>query len=382
MASPDLALAPLRRARDATYAVFFLNGFVFANWAPRIAETQSALGLSEGQLGLALLMSAIGSLIAMPLVGGLVGRFGAARVITLGACLHGLTLPTLALAGSLTQLGAALMLFGAAMGATDVAMNGHAVSVERAYRRVLLNGFHGFFSLGTVLGAVSAAGFIALGAGRPLHFSVIALLGLATALSLYPRYLDDRDRSTVSAPRAALDPFLLLMGALALIALMTEGAMQDWSSVYITRVLGGSPLMAALAFAAFTACMTVGRFMGDRVVERIGRARGFTLGCTLSAASLATMLLLPGQGSALIGFALTGLGLSITFPALIGLAAARVERPGPAIATLATFGYGGFLIGPPLLGGLAEQFGLSVALGLLVPLLLSAALLGATRLMR
>jgi MFS family permease len=265
------------RARIAVVAIFFINGFSFASWVPRLPEVKLALGLSEVALGGALFAVAFGALLAMPLAGGLATRLGSRTVTTAGLMLFLLAPIAWALAPSLALLALGFLAIGAAAGATDVAMNAQGVAVERAYGRSILSSLHGMFSLGGMSGALVAA--VVIGGGVPLavHMAAVAgvalPVGLLASLALLPASHDARG----GGPSFALPSRgLLVLGAIAFCALLTEGAIGDWSAVYMTMSLGSPGEVAALAFAAFQLTMAAGRFAGDRRLRpgRRGACRG------------------------------------------------------------------------------------------------------------
>jgi predicted MFS family arabinose efflux permease len=357
----------LWRARAGVGAVFFLNGFGYGSWVPRLAEIKASLAISEGQLGLALFMAAVGALIAMPLTGALAQHHGSRAATGVTVALYGLALPGLALAPGLIGLGLALLAVGAASGALDVSMNAQGVAVEKRYRRPIMSSLHGMFSLGGMSGA-AATGLIADSLSLFSHFflvgALVVVLGLAACAPMLAASTEDRSAGPGFA-RPSLG--LLLPGAVALASLLSEGAMADWSAVYLSASLGAGTAPAAAAFAAFSMAMAIGRFSGDRLVARLGGDLVVRAGGALAAAGLGLTLLIGHPVVAVIGFALVGAGLSCTFPVVLSTAARSPEMPpSAAIAAVCTLGYLGFLIGPPAIGGLAELIGLPAALGLVV----------------
>jgi MFS family permease len=370
--------ARLFRARAGVSAVFFLNGFGYGSWVPRIAEIQAGLGLSEGQLGIALFMAAVGALIAMPLAGAAAHRYGSRAATATTVVCYGVTLPGLALAPGGLALGGVLLLFGAAVGALDVAMNAQGVAVERHLRRPIMAALHGMFSLGGMAGAGATALIAAAGIAPLPHFAAIcalvALLGLAGCRPMLRAAVEGGAPGPGFArPSAAL----LLPGLVALAGLLSEGAIADWSAVYLSTSLGAGTSVAAAAFAAFSLMMAAGRFSGDRLVAKLGGDRVVRAGGALAAAGLALTLLIGHSAVAILGFAMVGAGLSCVFPVVLS-AAARTPGlpPSAAIAAVCTVGYVGFLVGPPAIGGLAELIGLPAALGLVVALCALIAVLG------
>ncbi len=358
---------PLRRARLAIGVVFLVNGAVFGSWAPHIPLVQERLGLGPALLGTALLAAAVGALVAMLAAGAMIARFGSAPVTRVSGLLFCAALPFVALAPSLPALVAALGLLGAANGVMDVAMNAHGVAVETRLQQPIMSSLHGMFSLGGLLGA--GAGALLLGWLPPAaHVLAATVVLLATAMiamrHLLPGRVDVGDAGPhfVLPTRAALG-----FGALAFLVLMTEGAILDWSAAWMRGDLHASPSIAATAFAAFSAAMAAGRFGGDRLRRRWGATVLVRGSACVAAAGVALALLVATPVGAMLGFALAGLGLSNTVPVLFG-AAGRLpgQQPGAAIAATASVGYVGFLVGPPLIGLVAEATSLGRALILLV----------------
>lgn len=374
----DLPVA-VRRARAATAAVFFLNGFGFANWVPRLAEVKARVGLDEAGFGLTLLMLAIGALVAMPAVGAAVGRYGSRRPTAASLLLFMLAPVAWSLAPGPVLLGLGFLAIGAMAGALDVAMNAQAVDVERAAGRPVMSALHGMFSLGGLTGALASGVIIGLGLPLPLHMALVALVTLPPGLLACAFMLADEAPAPAGGPAFALPGRgLIPIGVIAFAALLIEGAIADWSAIYLRESLDADARLAAWAFAAFQLTMAGGRFMGDRLIQRFGRVRLARMGGLLAALGVAGLLLLGQPWAAIAGFALVGLGIAATFPMTISAAAEGESRPGHAVAAIATLGYTGFLIGPPTIGGLASLISLPLALFLLPALAVLIAILAPT----
>jgi predicted MFS family arabinose efflux permease len=371
-------VARLFRARAGVAAVFFLNGFGWGNWVPRIAEIQTKLGASDGQLGLALFMAAVGALIAMPLGGAAAHRHGSRTATAVTVACYGLSLPLLALAPDLIGLGLALLAVGAASGALDVSMNAQGVAVEKRYWRPIMSSLHGMFSLGAMAGAGTTGLIAALGLPLLPHFAAVCgVLLLVSMVACRPMLSAAAERGAAGPGFARPSLGILLPGVVALAALLSEGAMADWSAVYLSGSLGAGTSTAAAAFGAFSMTMAAGRFTGDHLVARLGGDLVVRAGGALAAVGLGLSLMIGEAIIAVIGFALVGAGLSCVFPVVLSSAARTPElAPSAAIAAVCTVGYFGFLLGPPAIGGLAEMIGLPGALGLVVLLCALIAALG------
>lgn len=373
MPTPTAPVLPpaAERARLAVSAVFLINGALFATWAVNIPGVRTALHLSEAQVGAALLAVGIGSLLSMPLTGGWIARAGSHRVTALLAPLTMLALVPPFLAPSLWPLSAALGVLGVLNGALDVAMNAQGVTVEKALGRPVMSRLHACFSLGGVVGAV--LGTLLVGRVPMLaHVGGAALLSVLTALvagrhllpddPAMPEQAADGTQESVPAPRSGLSPAALLLGGLCFLGMFSEGAHYDWATLYFRDVLGLPGGQAGLGYAAFVGTMTLGRWFGDRARTRFGDEAMVRAGALLSALGLGLALLARDPLPATLGFALSGLGLSNVVPVMYGAAGHALH--GRGIAQVATIGYGGFLLGPPLIGFLAQRFGLPASLGL------------------
>ena len=284
--------------------------------------------MSDSTLGVILLAMAEGSVLSLPVAGGLVGRFGSRPMTALAGLALCLALPLPVVSGSGLTLALSLALLGAANGTLDVSMNAQALSLERRYQRPIMSSLHACFSLGGAAGAALAGILMWLGVGDTARVSFAAAGGFG-----WPA------------------PALLFMGALAFVGLLAEGAMADWSAVYLHDSLKASPALAAAGFAAFSLAMTAGRLAGDRVVGRLGAVQALRASGGLAAAGLAAGLLVSGPTAAIAGFGLLGAGIANVIPVLFSSAGnAAGSGAASALAAVATPGYLGFLAGPPLTG--------------------------------
>lgn len=349
--------------------LFFTNGFLLANWLARIPAVTRQLELSNAQVGSALLGMAIGALLAFPATGRLIAKFGSARVTVAFGLVYALALPLLAFAPSLLFLFLALLLFGAGNGGMDVAMNAQGVEVERSLRKPILNSLHGFFSLGGLAGAGLGGAVAFFGVSVFVHFLAVAAVSLLVMLLLRTQLIIDAPQAAVSPGRVFALPARALwgLGLVGFCAAVGEGAIGDWSALYLSESLGTDAGTAALGYAAFSLLMLVGRFQGDRLVQAFGSAALVRAGATVAASGLAIGLAVGTPVAAVLGFAAVGLGLSVVVPLVYGAAGSHPTIPrGTAVAAVATIGYSGFLLGPPLLGWLAEASSLRLALGVVV----------------
>lgn len=357
-------------SRLATRLSFFVAGFGASCWAPLVPYARTRLRIDDGQLGLLLLCIGIGSLIVMPVTGGLTSRMGSRTVVLGGGLGLAVAMPVMALGSSVGLMAAALLLFGASLGAMDVAMNIHAVEVERGSTRPLMSGFHALFSIGGFAGAGTITLLLALGASLGAATAVaVAVVGLALA-GARTRFLELRDAGStpfIVRPRG----LVLLIGALAFVAFLVEGAILDWSALLLTRHHRFDAAYGGVGYALFSVAMTAGRLTGDRVVARLGGRRVLVLGGMLTAAGLCVVLPAVPSGAALAGFLLVGLGASNIVPVLFSAAGRQTTMPaGLAIAAMTAIGYAGILVGPAAIGFIADAASLPIAFIVLAVLML------------
>lgn len=366
---------PLKAARTAILTTFFVSGLLVASWFPHIPGVQERLGISEGVLGFALLGLAGGAVIAMPLSGAWISRFGSRWVTTVASFALCLVLPLPVLASTVPMLVLALLILGASMGAMDVAMNAQAVAIEEQYDRPIMSAFHGFFSLGGLLGAAIGSITLTWQIAPHWHMLTMGVLMVIVVAAVMRNFLDDAADASEQASHFALPSRPVLgLGILAFMVLIVEGAVADWSAVYLRNALATTQGVAALGYAAFSLTMAIGRLTGDRFVANIGTVTLVRGSALLAAIGLGAALLIGHPVAAIIGFGCVGLGLSNLIPVLFS-AAGHVDGvpAGTGIASVATMGYLGFMVGPPLIGLVAEATSLPVALGLVVGAILTVA---------
>ena len=358
-----------RAARLAVLTLFFVNGTVLSSWVPHIPLIKERLGLSEGVLGLALLGTAVGAITAMPLAGVFIARLGSQRVMRVATVAFCLSLPLPVLVPTLPFLVIALVIFGAGNGAMDVAMNAQAVGVEKAHGGAIMSSFHAFFSVGGLAGSSLGGLLLWAGVSPAIHVLLVTFVfGLVGLVALRWLWVDRAEDAEAGGPTFVRPTGpLLALGVLAFFVLVGEGAVADWSAVYLRDTLGTGAGLAALGYAAFSLMMALGRFTGDRMVARFGPVPLMRSSAALAAAGLGAGLLIGRPVVAILGFGCVGLGMSNLIPILFS-AAGRTPgvNAGTAIAAVSSAGYFGFLAGPPLIGLLAELTSLPAALGLVV----------------
>ena len=387
----------LRRAALATALVFAVNGLLLAAWVARLPATRDRLGASAAELGLVLLAPGFGSLLSMPFSGRWCRRFGSRLVVAATTVAASVALVALAVVPSLVALGAALFVWGSFYGSWDVAMNVHGSAVEQRAGREWMPRYHACWSVGGIVGAGFGALAAQLGGPLVLHFAAVAVACTVLVMVALRSFIEDRvaedqagrDRVPEGAPQPTgpvpgpqphpqprrrrgrvLTGRLLLVGVVTICATTLEGAAADWLALFLTDERGATASLAASGYAVFAVAMAGGRFSGTVVAERLGRDGAVRVGGLVSFVGVLLTVLGPGLASAYVGAALWALGVCLVFPAAVSAGGEAPERPADAIAAVTTIGYGGFLLGPPLIGLLAERVGLGRAL--LVLLLLAA----------
>ncbi|MFF2702593.1 MFS transporter [Streptomyces cyaneofuscatus] len=363
---------------------FALDGFLFAGWVVRIPAIKQQTGASASTLGLALLGVSAGAVITMMLTGRLCRRYGSHAVTVACGVLLPLSIALPAQTHSALSLGLVLLVFGAAYGGMNVAMNSAAVDLVAELRRPVMPSFHAAFSLGGMVGA-GLGGLVAGGLSASTHLFLLAGIGLLVTAFAGPALLRHRPARTTPEPRTPqaqpqqkLTPrarrIVVLFGVIALCTAYGEGALADWGALHLEQDLDAHPGLAAAGYALFALTMTIGRLTGTLLLERLGQTRTLVLGGAVAAAGMLLGALAPTAWLALAGFAVTGLGLANIFPVAVGRAG---ELAGPSgVAAASTLGYGGMLLGPPAIGFLADWFSLPIALTTVALLAAAAAALG------
>lgn len=379
-----------RRARRAVATLFAINGATYNSLVPRFPELRDGLELSNAELGVAIAAFPAAALVVGMAAGPLIARAGSGRVAVAAGALGAVLLPLLAVVPSFALLAVALFALGATDAWTDAAMNAHGLRVQRRYGRSIINALHATWSLAAVGAGFLAAG--AAGAGVPLwlHLGVVAAILLAAALATARHLLDGPDPSEADGTAAAGDAAGGLVGVLRSwrtlgpllgisLLMVCAGGIEDssasWGAVYLTDDLGTGAFVAGLPFVAFQAAMTLGRLLGDRVVDRAGPVRVARAGALLAALGLGVALLVAHPAAAIVGWAVTGLGMATIFP--LGFAAAGAVpgvRPGDGVTVVGWLARLGFLAFPPTIGAVADGRGVASGLALVPVAALGAAL--------
>ena len=358
-------------ARAGIAALFVAAGLGYGGWAASIAGVKAALGLSNGVLGAALLFVAAGAMVAMPVTGWL-GARGSRWLLTATGVALVVVLPLPGFVTGGAALAGVLLLVGAAAGSLDVGMNARASRFEQDAGRAVMSSFHAAFSLGGLLGTVLVAGCEAAGVGVRGGLLLTAA-AVAACVVAHVRCDPDPAMGGGREKRTRIRPsrVLLGIGLLCLLAFLTEGAVADWSGVFMRDVAGFGTPAGASAYAAFSAAMIVARLLGDGWVRRFGPRAVLQAGAGMAAAGVVLAMAVPAAGP--VGFGLVGLGGANIAPILFSAAGRAGPAASTGIAAVATLGYAGMLVGPPIIGGVAELLGLRIALGALVAAMLVVA---------
>ena len=365
-----------RAEQHSTRLLFLLAGFSAAAWASLVPVAKAATGVNEGQLGLVLLCLGIGSLLAMPVSGVVSTRHGCRKVLMVCGVALCACLPLLASVQNVFTLAASLFFFGAMIGTFDCVMNIQAVIVERDSKRPLMSGFHGFYSLGGLLGAATTSTIMDLGVSPFATVSAIALAGVLL-LMLIRRHVLPYGNPAEGPPFALPRGEVLFLGMLCMTVFLVEGSMMDWSAVMLTENHGMPVAQAGYGFAAFSLTMTFGRLTGDRIVARVGRRSVVTVGGLLAMGGILLATLVPLWQAALLGYAMVGLGCSNIVPVLFTAVGRQTSMPqSVAVPAMSTLGYAGVLAGPAAIGFIAHHSSLPMAFLLVAALMLFVAISG------
>lgn len=351
-----------RQARVAVAVTFAAHGFASGSWAGRIPWVKEARHLSAAGLGVALMGAAIGGLLAAPLAAWLTSRFGSRATTRAAGPAMAVSLPLVPSASGVPVIFAALLLFGATGGVLDVAMNANGVVVQDRYGRSIMSGLHGMWSLGGLAGSATAGLAASAGLAAPAHLLVVGIV-LFVAGAVSGRWLTPAPRAMTGKVFARPDRVMLLLGAVVFCGLFAEAAAADWSAVYLRTAADAPQDVAAWGYAAFSLAMAGARLAGDRVVERVGAARLVRAAALTGGVGLTLGLLVPVTPVVLFAFAVLGLGMATVVP-LTFSAAGTVpgHDPGTSVAAVATVGYAGWMIAPPVIGFVAQGTSLTVAL--------------------
>ncbi|MFC3417471.1 MFS transporter [Algoriphagus hitonicola] len=374
-------MKPLTKRRIALGSLFFFIGLCFASWAARIPDIQSKFDLSEGQLGTLLLFLPIGSMIGLPIAGWSVHHYGSRKVILVGSFAYAMSLPLIGLSPSTWILIPVLILFGLLGNIMNIALNTQALDLEDQMGKSILASFHGLWSMAGFTGAGIGAGMIFLELSPFIHFMIV--MGISTLIVLFAQRFVIQEKSNDEAGGLVLkrpDDLLLRIGLIAFLGMMAEGCMFDWSGVYFKKVVMTDPSLVALGYVAFMGAMASGRFVSDRFIHRFGKVTILRASGILLFSGLTISVLFPTILTATLGFLMVGFGVASVIPVAYSIAGrSKLYSPGVALALVSTISFFGFLLGPPLIGFIADLFNLKISFALIALNGLGIALLATIR---
>lgn len=348
--------------RRAVAAMFFMAGLVFSSWASRIATIQQKLSLSEAALGAVLFALPVGLMISLPLAGWAVNKVGSRKVLAVALIMYGVSLVGLGLVSNIYLLAANLVLFGMASNSVNISVNTQAVATEVLYKKPIMASFHGLWSLAGFVGASIGTLMIGQGVDPMPHFILIAVITV-TSVFVALKYLhNDKGAEKKKSAFAKPDSALITLGLIAFCSMVIEGAMFDWSTIYFKKIVLAPGAWVGAGYTAGMCAMASGRFVADSFAARFGLKTTLQVSGTLSLTGLLLVVIFPTLIPSIIGFLFIGAGISSVVP-LVYSAAGRstTMQPGPAIAAVSTISFVGFLVGPPVIGFLAEASSLKVS---------------------
>ncbi len=371
---------PASKAISAIFGVFFLQSAVLGNWIPRIPDLKVSLGLSDAALGLCLLAIPLGTVVGLVLSGGIIERTGLRRAcqIFLPAWAISFVFPAVAQ----SPLGFAVFLFfsGAVLGLTEVAMNTEADRIELVFKKRIMSRCHGFWSLGSMAGALLGGVIAQLGTTVLIHFCLvmplIAVLGFWVASRLpQTKSVVAADAHGSSSHFSLPSKAILLLCVMPMGIMVIEGAFIDWSAVFVRTLLDASPLVISIIYSFFAAVMAAVRLSGDAIGERFAAKQIVQVSGVAASLGIVIFASAPNVGVAMLGAALSGMGVAIVYPLAMTAAARRPGTPADNVAAMTMVSFTAFLLAPPLIGFVSDVFGLRIALLMLAPIAASTALL-------
>ncbi len=359
--SLELSSTQKNRIRLAVSLFFFSQGLAFSSWASRIPTIKSELGISEGQLGTLLLLMPIGQLCTMALSGKLVAKYGSKNVLQIVVLIYPLILCSIGLAQNFYQLGAVLFFFGVVGNMCNISVNTQGVEVEKIYGKSIMSSFHGAWSIAGFTGALIGLLMMNLHVSTFYHFVIIYGLIVLNWL-INKKYLVDSVPSPPKEKKSLFskpDTVLIQLGIIGFLSMATEGAMFDWSGVYFQDIVKAPQNLIVVGYASFMIMMATGRFVGDYFISKYGKQRVMQISGVLMSSGLMLSVFFPQFIICTIAFMMVGLGVACNVPTVYSVAGKTKNiNPGVALATVSSISFLGFLMGPPLIGYIAEAFDL------------------------
>ena len=364
--------------RIAVACFFFIAGISFASWASRIPDIKAKLHLSDAALGGVLFALPVGSMISLPLSGWLVAKYGSKRMVTIAVTCYPLILILIGTTANIWQLVSVLLVFGLFGNLCNISVNTQAIGVQASYGRSIMATFHGIWSMAGFTGAAIGTFLVSKDLSPVYHFAIIWLACLVLLVSIQ-RFALAKDHGHASQQVFVRpDSALMKLGLIAFSCMVCEGTMFDWSGVYFQKVVAAPKELITLGYAAFMGTMASGRFIGDFMVTRFGSRKVLEASGILITTGLLIAVLFPTIILATIGFLFVGFGVSSEIPLVYSAAGkSKTMSPGMALAAVSTIGFFGFLMGPPLIGLIAQAFSLRWSFTLIAVLGFGTTLLAA-----
>ncbi len=363
--------------RQAVNIFFAINGLMLATLASRFVQIKSMYGLDNKSLGILLLVMSVGALLGMPVTGWLIHKYGSKKIMTVSGLCLSLVMTMLLLMPSWILLFLPFIILGASNGIMDVSMNAHAVEVEKIWKRSIMTFFHAVFSVGMMVGALIGSLCIRADISPGIHYLCIGIIAFFILIFTQRYLLKDAEEAHEEEMMFAIPKGALIgLGVIAFCCMMGEGAMTDWSAIYMERIVESTEDLQVAGLFTFAGFMALGRFVGDSGRDKYGDKVMMVSGAIISLVGMVLVLSLMHPYLVIFGFGLVGLGLSNIVPIVFSLAGNYPGiQPGVGIAAATTIGYSGFVFGPPLIGFIADAYDMRIALGLLGVLFLIMAAL-------
>ena len=351
-------MKPQKRQRAALNVLFFLSGLCFSSWASRIPDIKASFELSDSALGALLLIRPAGALVGLPVAGLIVDKYGSKHASAFGVLIFSFSLLGLGFAPSIPFFASSLLIFGLAANLINISNNAQALLVQKNYGKIIMASFHGLWSLAGFFGAAIGALALFLDLDVPVHFLIIAVLVVIMLLVVYPHLSTEKEsRSKFQIKKP--DRHLVKLGFIAFCGLLCEGCMFDWSGVYFKQVVNAEEGLIAAGYMAFMGMMALGRLVSDSFTNKFGSKRVVQISGGLIFTGLIVAVLFPNLYMAILGFLLVGAGTSSVIPLTYHeTGKSKLFPSGIALAIVSTIGYFGFMLGPPLIGFLADLINL------------------------
>lgn len=353
----DAKASYLVRIRWAVSLFYFAMGLCFATWASRIPHIKAALGLSDGQLGTILFALPVGQLTMMYFSGKLVTRFGSHRILPFSILMYAFSLTNLGLAQNAWQLALGLYAFGIFGNLTNIAVNTQGVYTEGLFKRTIMSSFHGMWSLAGFTGALVGLGMLALDLSTYSHFLVVAFIAFLLIAFNFKFLIKAKETIRADKPKGFRKPdkTLVLLGVIGFCSMASEGIMFDWSGVFFKDIVKVPGALVILGYTSFMIMMASGRFFGDALINKVGRKRVMQISGIMISTGFFTAVIFPYLIPSTLAFMLIGLGVSTVVPTLYSIAGKHPTIPtGEALTAVSSVSFLGFLMGPPVIGYIAE----------------------------